>query len=39
MQNPNGSSYAITLKNKLLNQTHRSILDAIFLYIKKIILN
>lgn len=34
MQNPNGSSYAITLKNKLLNQTHRSILDAIFLYIK-----
>ena len=34
IQNPNGSSYAITLKNKLLNQTHRSILDAIFLYIK-----
>ncbi|HEF3556741.1 TPA: AAA family ATPase [Campylobacter upsaliensis] len=31
----NGSSYAITLKNSLLTQTHRNILDALFLYIKK----
>lgn len=34
MVNANGSSYAINLKNSLLTQTHRSILDAIFLYIK-----
>ncbi len=31
----NGSSYAIILKNSLLTQTHRNILDALFLYIKK----
>ncbi|EGO2997522.1 AAA family ATPase, partial [Campylobacter jejuni] len=35
MLGANGSSYAITLKNSLLTQTHRSILDALFLYIKK----
>ncbi|WP_270985533.1 AAA family ATPase [Campylobacter helveticus] len=34
MMNANGSSYAINLKNSLLTQTHRSILDAIFLYVK-----
>ena len=30
----NGSSYVINLKNDLLTQTHRGILDALFLYIK-----
>lgn len=35
MVNANGSSYAINLKNSLLAQTHRSILDALFLYIKQ----
>lgn len=34
MTNANGSSYAINLKNSLLTQTHRSILDAIFFYVK-----
>lgn len=34
LQNPNGSRYMINLKNKLLNQTHRSILDALFLYVR-----
>ncbi|TXE76715.1 AAA family ATPase, partial [Campylobacter upsaliensis] len=35
MTGANGSSYAISLKNSLLTQTHRNILDALFLYIKK----
>lgn len=35
MVSANGSSYAISLKNSLLTQTHRNILDALFLYIKK----
>lgn len=35
MTNLNGSSYAINLKNSLLTQTHRSILDALFLYMKQ----
>lgn len=35
MVGANGSSYEISLKNSLLTQTHRSILDALFLYIKK----
>ncbi|TLD80750.1 hypothetical protein LS70_008715 [Helicobacter sp. MIT 11-5569] len=35
MVGANGSSYAISLKNSLLTQTHRNILDALFLYIKK----
>lgn len=30
----NGSTYSINLKNDLLTQTHRGILDALFLYIK-----
>lgn len=34
MINQNGSSYTINLKNSLLIQTHRSILDAVFLYVK-----
>ncbi len=33
----NGSSYAITLKNSLLTQTHRNILDALFfIYLKNV---
>ncbi|OCS19628.1 AAA family ATPase [Campylobacter fetus] len=35
MMNTNGSSYAINLKNSLLTQTHRSVLDALFLYMKQ----
>ncbi|MCR2062907.1 hypothetical protein [Campylobacter helveticus] len=34
MSNGVGSTYSIKLKNSLLTQTHRSIIDALFLYIK-----
>lgn len=35
MVGANGSPYTISLKNSLLTQTHKNILDALFLYIKK----